>query len=56
MASREAAGRPMSALDGLIAATAAAHEFALVTRNTADFEGSVMSVVNPWGGEKREYE
>jgi predicted nucleic acid-binding protein len=48
MARREASGQSMSAMDGLIAATAEAHDLALVTRNTSDFEGSLRSLVNPW--------
>jgi len=31
-----------------IAATVRVHELTLVTRNTADFEGSVSGIVNPW--------
>jgi len=34
--------------DGLIAATAAVHGLAIVTRNTADFEPLGVAVVNPW--------
>jgi predicted nucleic acid-binding protein len=44
----EGAGQRMNAMDGFIAATAAAHDLTLVTRNVADFEGSVKSIVNPW--------
>ena len=35
---------------GLIAATAEVHDLTLVTRNVADFEASVRSVLNPWTG------
>lgn len=48
VARREAAGRPIGAMDAFIAALAGVHELTLVTRNTADFEGSVQSLVNPW--------
>jgi predicted nucleic acid-binding protein len=48
IARRESAGRPMSAMDGWIAATAEANGLALVTRNTADFVGTVARVVDPW--------
>ncbi len=50
VASREARGRPIGAIDAFIAATAEAHALTLVTRNTADFAGSVASMVNPWTG------
>lgn len=48
MSSREASGRPVTAMDGLIAATAVVHGLALVTRNVADFEGSVPKLIDPW--------
>jgi toxin FitB len=44
----EMAGRPISTMDGFIAATAEVHDMALVTRNVSDFEFSVREVVNPW--------
>jgi len=44
----EMAGRPLSTMDGFIAATAEVHDMALVTRNVSDFEFSVKEVVNPW--------
>ncbi len=43
-----AAGRPISTMDGFIAATAATHSLILVTRNVSDFEFSVKEIVNPW--------
>jgi predicted nucleic acid-binding protein len=44
----EAAGKPMPAIDSLIAATAQAHGLALVTRNGQDFIASGVEIVNPW--------
>jgi predicted nucleic acid-binding protein len=44
----EMAGRPISTMDGFIAATSEVHDMALVTRNVSDFEFSVREVVNPW--------
>lgn len=34
--------------DGLIAATALFHRLTLVTRNTKDFEGTAVPLLNPW--------
>jgi toxin FitB len=48
VARRESRGRPMSAMDALIAATGQVHGLTVVTRNMADFQGSVKSVLNPW--------
>lgn len=48
MAEREERGRPISAMDAFIAATTRVHRLTLVTRNVADFEGSVPAIVNPW--------
>ena len=44
----EARGRPLAAMDGLIAATAEVHSLSLVTRNASDFEAALKSVLNPW--------
>ncbi len=44
----EARGRPIHAMDALIAATAQIHDLTLVTRNTPDFERAVKSLLNPW--------
>jgi predicted nucleic acid-binding protein len=42
------AGRTLPAIDGLLAATALQHDLTLVTRNTRDFEGLNLQLVNPW--------
>ncbi|MDB5847950.1 MAG: VapC toxin family domain ribonuclease [Rhodoferax sp.] len=43
-----AAGRPLPAIDSLLAATALAHDLVLVTRNTKDFMGLPVQLFNPW--------
>jgi hypothetical protein len=48
VARQESRGRSISAMDALIAATAQVHALTLVTRNIADFQGSVKSILNPW--------
>ncbi len=48
VARRDAAGRPIGVMDAWLAALAETHELTLVTRNTADFDGSVASLFNPW--------
>ena len=45
-----AAGRPLPAIDSLLAATALEHDLVLVTRNTRDFTGLPVQVFNPWSG------
>lgn len=47
-ASREAAGRPITVEDAMIAATARAYGAILATRNLADFDGVSIQVINPW--------
>lgn len=42
------AGRTVSATDGLIAATALHHGLQVMTRDTADFEPTGVSLFNPW--------
>lgn len=39
---------PRSEYDALIAATALVHGMTVVTRNTADFAGSGVTLINPW--------
>lgn len=41
----------LSPNDSLIAATAKVHGLTLATRNTADFEATGISLVNPWAWE-----
>jgi predicted nucleic acid-binding protein len=40
--------RGISSIDGLIAATAIAHDLTLATRNIKDFEGLGIELVDPW--------
>jgi predicted nucleic acid-binding protein len=44
----ETAGSPVGAVDGLIAATAIQHNCTLVTRNTAHFKNTGVTLFNPW--------
>lgn len=41
-------GRPLAAVDSLIAALALYHRCTLVTRNQDDFDGTGVTVINPW--------
>ena len=45
---RRAAGRPISQFDCQIAAITRANEAILATRNTADFEGCGIRLIDPW--------
>lgn len=47
-AKRQLMGRPLNVPDGQIAATALLHGLTLVTRNTKDFEGLGVAMLNPW--------
>ncbi len=47
VAAREA-GRPLPVANGYLAATAAAHGFAVATRNTRDFRDTGVELINPW--------
>ena len=47
-AKRRAAGRPISQFDCQIAAIARDHEAAVATRNTGDYEGCGIEVIDPW--------
>lgn len=44
----EASGKPIHAMDALIAATARVHNLTLVTRNVSDFKFALKSTLNPW--------
>ncbi len=48
VATRDTAGRPISQFDAMIAAIARSHRAAVATRNTADFQGCGIDVINPW--------
>jgi len=50
MALAKRSGRGLASIDGLIAATAFAHNFTLATRNTKDFEGFGIDIIDPWAG------
>jgi predicted nucleic acid-binding protein len=47
-ATMQNAGRRIDAQDGLIAATALVHDLTLWTRNTGDFDGTGVRLLNPW--------
>ena len=48
IADLEKRGRPLPAMDSLIAATAIHHGLVIVTRNTKDFAFTEAEVLNPW--------
>jgi toxin FitB len=48
-AERRAAGRPISQFDCQICAIARANDAVIATRNTADFDGCGVVLVDPWG-------
>jgi len=43
-------GRPVPAVDSLLAATALHHDLRVVTRNTGDFAFPGLETVDPWSG------
>jgi len=45
-----AAGRPLPAIDSLLAATALDRGLTLVTRNLSDFDLPGIRILNPWQG------
>lgn len=44
------AGRPLPAIDSLLAATALTHGLTLITRNLRDFQHPDLQVLDPWAG------
>ena len=44
----EMIGRPLPAIDSLIAASVSQGDFVLVTRNTSDFMAAGIPALNPW--------
>jgi len=47
-AEAKAKGKTLSAIDGLLAATALQHNLTIVSRNVSDFASAHASVLNPW--------
>jgi len=47
-AKMQKAGRRIEVQDGLIASTALVHDLTLWTRNTSDFDGTGVRLLNPW--------
>ena len=47
-AARRAAGRPISQFDCQIASIALAYEATVATRNTSDYEGCGIELIDPW--------
>jgi toxin FitB len=52
LASLRTTGRAMPIKDSLIAATALAHDLAVVTRNRIDFEKAGVRIIDPFGDPK----
>ena len=50
VAKRRAAGRPVTTEDAMIAAICLSRGLWLATRNTKDFSGLGLTVINPWEG------
>lgn len=48
MSHRKRSGRPLSILDGQIAAIAISNQFAIATRNTKDFLNCAIELINPF--------
>jgi predicted nucleic acid-binding protein len=47
-AARRRAGRTVATIDTMIAASAQVHGASVVTRNVSDFEGSGITIIDPW--------
>jgi predicted nucleic acid-binding protein len=47
-AEAERKGRPLAAVDGLLAATALHHNLTVVSRNVSDFASTHVPILNPW--------
>jgi predicted nucleic acid-binding protein len=47
-AEAERKGRPLAAIDGLLAATALRHNLTVVSRNVGDFISARVPILNPW--------
>jgi predicted nucleic acid-binding protein len=47
-AESERKGRPLAAIDGLLAATALQHGLTIVSRNVNDFASTNAPILNPW--------
>jgi toxin FitB len=45
---RRSAGRPAATADLMIASIARLHGASVVTRDTGDFEGCGLALLNPW--------
>ncbi len=41
-------GRPIGAMDAVLAATAQVFSLSVVTRNVGDFDAVLQDLVNPW--------
>ena len=48
LAAAKIKGKPLSTIDGLLAATAIHHNLTIVSRNVGDFTNTQAPVVNPW--------
>jgi toxin FitB len=47
-ANAKSSGKPLSTIDGLLAATAIHHNLTVVSRNVSDFMRVPVEVLNPW--------
>lgn len=50
VASRRAAGRPIGGMDAIIGAIARVSDAAIATRDTSDFDGLGLTLIDPWSG------